>query len=215
MNACKLKVCGITRLEDGQESLSLGASYLGFITFNGSPRFIEPEEAIGLWKKMEADKAQTVAVDVSPDADRLSRLKESGFDFFQLHFPVDPKPELVFQWAEIVGPEKLWLAPRLSPNDEFPSELLPFAETFLVDAYAEDKFGGTGQTSDWKRFVECKNLYPDKTWVLAGGIGPRNLEEAIRRAGPHIVDVNSAVESSPGIKDSSRLSELRPFFGRG
>ena len=129
-----------------------------------------------------------------------------------MHFPPDVRTDLLSQWAEIVGPERLWLAPRLSPGDEFPTEFLPLADTFLVDAYARDKFGGTGKTADWERFARWKKDHPEKKWALAGGIGPGNLQAALDRAEPDVVDVNSSVETEPGLKDPDKLLKLRAFF---
>lgn len=212
MELPKLKVCGITRHEDGEAALSIGSSYLGFILYEGSPRFIKPANASSLWGELMQVGACSVAVEVDPSTDRLKEIRQIGFDFFQLHFPCSSSPEKVSAWAEIVGPEKLWLAPRISPKDNFPSSLLPFSETFLVDAFSESKFGGTGLTSDWERFSEWKGSYPSKKWVLAGGLGPENLGSVLECAKPDVVDVNSSVEIEPGNKDHFKLKELLPFF---
>ena len=140
----EVKVCGITRLEDGQNAISLGASFLGFILFEGSPRCIDPNRVRIIWDELHPDKTRSVAVDVNPDPSRLSEISKLGFDFFQLHFPSSVDPDRISEWAEIVGPENLWLAPRISPEEDFPVGMLPFADTFLVDAYDKEKFGGTG-----------------------------------------------------------------------
>ena len=204
----KVKVCGITRLEDGQNALSLGASFLGFILFEGSPRCIDPAEAIALWRKLQPTDAFSVAVEVDPEPIRLREIKHLGFDFFQLHFPSTIDPDRVSEWAEIVGPENLWLAPRISPEEDFPVGMLPFAGTFLLDAYDKEKFGGTGLSSDWERFSDWKSKYADKKWILAGGIGPENLQDALVRTNPDMVDVNSAVESEPGVKDHEKVKKV-------
>ena len=193
-------------------ALSVGASFLGFILFEGSPRCISPEKSQFLWKHFQVEGFFSVAVDVDPSAERLEEIKKLGFDFFQLHFPCSINPERISEWAEIAGPEKLWLAPRISPQENFDVSLLPFAETFLVDAYAEAKFGGTGLPADWERFSDWRNEYPEKKWVLAGGIGPENIKSALAKTNPDMVDVNSSVEKSPGIKDHEKLKKLAPFF---
>jgi phosphoribosylanthranilate isomerase len=204
----QIKVCGITRADDGREALSLGASFLGFILFEGSPRCIDPVEAIGLWRELQPSGALSVAVEVDPDPERLLEIKQLGFDFFQLHFPSTINPARVSEWADIAGAENLWLSPRISLQDDFPIGLLPFADTFLVDAFSKDKFGGTGLSSDWEKFSEWKKLFSDKKWILAGGIGPENFNDAATRANPNGFDVNSAVESEPGIKDHEKLKKL-------
>ena len=204
----EVKVCGITRLEDGQNAISLGASFLGFILFEGSPRCIDPNGARVIWDELNPDKTRSVAVDVNPDPSRLSEISKLGFDFFQLHFPSSVDPDRISEWAEIVGPENLWLAPRISPEEDFPVGMLPFADTFLVDAYDKEKFGGTGLSSDWERFSDWKSKYADKRWILAGGIGPENLRDALVRTNPDMVDVNSAVEREPGVKDHEKVKKV-------
>ena len=204
----EVKVCGITRLEDGQNAISLGASFLGFILFEGSPRCIDPNGARVIWDELDPGKTRSVAVDVNPDPSRLSEISKLGFDFFQLHFPSSVDPDRISEWAEIVGPENLWLAPRISPEEDFPVGMLPLADTFLVDAYDKEKFGGTGLSSDWERFSDWKSKYADKKWILAGGIGPENLQDALARTNPDVVDVNSAVESEPGVKDHEKVKKV-------
>ena len=203
----KVKVCGITRLEDGQNALSLGASFLGFILFKGSPRCIDSAVAIALWRKLQPTDAFSVAVEVDPEPKRLREIKHLGFDFFQLHFPSSIDPDRVSEWAEIVGPENLWLAPRVHPSDSFPEQLLPFADTFLTDAYSAEKFGGTGKISDWKGFENLEVRFPSKTWVLAGGLAPENLSAALSETSATRIDLNSGIESSPGIKDLSKMEK--------
>ena len=207
MNVPKVKVCGITRLEDGQNALSLGASFLGFILFEGSPRCIDPAEAIALWRKLQPTDAFSVAVEVDPEPKRLCEIKQLGFDLFQLHFPSSIDPDRVSEWAEIVGPENLWLAPRVHPSDPFPEQLLPFADTFLTDAYSADKFGGTGKVSDWKGFESLKERFPSKIWVLAGGLSPENLSAVLSGTSATRIDLNSGIESEPGIKDLSKMNK--------
>ena len=203
-----VKVCGITRLEDGQNAISIGASFLGFIFFEGSPRCIDPETARKIWDGLNPTRTHSVAVTVDPDPSFLREISKLGFDFFQLHFSSSVDPDRICEWAEIVGSENLWLAPRISPEEDFPVVMLPFADTFLVDAYDKEKFGGTGLSSDWERFSDWKSKYADKKWILAGGIGPENLRDALARTNPDIVDVNSAVESEPGVKDHEKVKKV-------
>ncbi len=212
MKSSQLKVCGITQEEDGENALSVGALFLGFILFDGSPRSIAPEIALAIWNRIKRPGTFSVAVEVDPSPDYLSKIVNLGFDFYQLHFPCEINPERVSEWANIAGKDKLWLAPRISPQDDFPVDLLPFADTFLVDAYVESKFGGTGLSSDWKRFSNWKDKYAEKKWILAGGIGPENLEDALSSTNTDLVDVNSSVEREPGVKDLEKLKKLLPFF---
>jgi len=203
----EVKVCGITRLEDGQNAISLGATFLGFILFEGSPRFIDPEMARKIWDRLNPARTFSVAVAVDPDPSFLREIYKLGFDFFQLHFPSSVDPNRVSEWTEIVGSGNLWLAPKVHPSDSFPEQLLPFADTFLMDAYSEDKFGGTGKVSDWKGFENLTDRFPSKTWVLAGGLSPDNLSAALSETSVTRIDLNSGIESEPGIKDFSKMEK--------
>jgi len=107
-----------------------------------------------------------------------------------------------------VGPKNLWLAPRISPEDDFPVSMLPFADTFLLDAYDKEKFGGTGETSDWKGFANLKDNFPSKTWVLAGGLASENLSAALSETSATHIDLNSGIERSPGIKDRLKMEKI-------
>lgn len=207
MSMPEVKVCGITRLEDGQNAISLGASFLGFILFEGSLRYIDPKEARVIWDELNQSKARSVAVDVNPDPSRLSEISKLGFDFFQLHFPSSIDPSRVSEWCETVGSDKLWLVPRVPPSESFPEEIMPFAETFLSDTYSPEKFGGTGETCDWKGFKKLKENFPSKTWVLAGGLSPENLSAALCETSASLIDINSGVESAPGIKDFPKMQK--------
>ncbi len=203
----EVKVCGVTRPEDGRNAISLGASYLGFILFEGSPRCIDPEDARGMWSELDPGKTRSVAVDVDPDPSRLMEIHKLGFDFFQLHFPSSTDPERVSEWSETVGAERLWLAPRVHPSESFPEQFLPYGETFLQDAYCADKFGGTGEIADWDAFERLKTRFPAKKWVLAGGLSPENLSGALTETSAHHIDLNSGIESDPGIKDYSKMQK--------
>lgn len=97
----------------------------------------------------------------------------------------------------------------MPPESDLNEALLPLANTFLLDTFRKDSFGGTGRTGDWEKFAEIQQKYPDKTWVLAGGLNPENISEALNQTKTRFVDVNSGVETSPGIKDEFKL---RAFF---
>ena len=109
-------------------------------------------------------------------------------------------------WAKCLGKQNLWLAPKIPPDSDFPKNLLAFADTFILDAYSKSAFGGTGKTGNWGLFRDYKTLYSSKTWILAGGLSPLNLQEAIQATGTEFVDLNSGFEIAPGIKDTALLA---------
>jgi len=208
----EVKVCGITNKKDAELILNAGAKYLGFILFKKSPRHISIENAKLIFDKLDNFVYSRVAVDVCPTPEKVISMKEVGFNYFQFHFPLDFDPEKIRQWSDLVGPSNLWLAPKISPSNSFPESLLDLADTFVIDAYSKDKFGGTGNTSDWNSFLSFQKDYPSKKWVLAGGIGPKNVVQAIQMTNPSIIDLNSRVESQPGIKDKEKIETVFKFI---
>jgi phosphoribosylanthranilate isomerase len=88
------------------------------------------------------------------------------------------------------------------------AELLQGARFFLLDTFHAEKFGGTGVTGDWGKFSRHQQTHPDKTWILSGGLNPANIGEALRASGARWVDVNSGVESAPGVKDHAKLKNF-------
>ena len=102
----------------------------------------------------------------------------------------------------------MWLAPQIPPNETFPEALLPLANGFVIDAYSESAFGGTGNKSDWNEFIRLRNIFPKKHWILAGGLSPSNLLEAAIQAQPFLLDCNSGIEDSPGKKNLEKMKQL-------
>ena len=206
INGIQLKICGITRSVDAEAATLIGADFLGFILYPKSPRFVSMAAFEDL--KPRLPQSRKVAVMVRPTIDGLATARDAGFDFFQLHFDPDDDQSLIETWGGIVAPDRLWLAPRLAPNQAFPDWLLPLADTFLIDTFRKDSFGGSGETGDWDRFRDLQAAHPGKNWVLAGGLVPDNIAEALVRTGAKTVDLSSGVERAPGVKDSKKLEAL-------
>jgi phosphoribosylanthranilate isomerase len=202
-----IKVCGITQAEQAKAISDMGADYLGTIVYEKSPRHV-PYEALG--KLLPAiPESKRVLVDVVPSVGRLQRYWALGYHAAQLHFDPETARELVPQWSQLVGKGNLWLAPRVKPEADFPEYLLDYADTFVLDTYKKDAFGGTGETGGWERFKTWKAKYPNKRFILAGGLNPENLQAAISATETTHVDLNSGFETSPGIKD---LAKVRGVF---
>ena len=202
----EIKVCGMTREQDVDLALSLGADFLGFIVYPKSPRGLTLAQAARLAARVP--EGQRVVVDVEPSVDALKRYRDAGFDRFQIHTGLPINRSIVAAWSVAVGRDRLWLAPRVSPEDVFPEQILQYADTVLLDTYSKQQVGGTGQTGDFSRFANLQQQYADTQWVLAGGLTPSNVIDAITRSGTQHIDVNSGVESAPGIKDPEKLREL-------
>ena len=208
MGSVSVKVCGVTRLKDASLALALGAEKLGFILHEKSPRKIEFEDLNKFKTELSLTSKQMVAVEVVPAIEDVKKMIAHGFGCFQFHFSYDLSRKYIEEWAEMIGVENLWLAPRIPAGVDFPEDLLCLANTFLVDSYSEDKFGGTGKCSDWEQFSIWQKSFPSKKWILAGGLSPLNIQLAIKNTLVRIVDVNSGVEESPGVKDHSKLREF-------
>ena len=199
-----LKVCGLRRAEDARLAAELGADYLGFILYPKSPRYLALGDYAGL-ATTYPHGPKRVAVMVEPTLEDLDWAQEVGFDRFQIHARADVSHDVVRLWSEAVGPAFLWLASKLPPGVAFPVDWLPFANTFLIDTYHADGFGGSGKTGDWSGFAALAATHPEKTWVLAGGLSPDNIADALAKSGARFVDVNSGVEDAPGEKSADKL----------
>ena len=204
----EVKVCGITNKRDALNALQAGASYLGFILYPKSPRHISLEHVKQISESLKDISCKKVAVDVEPRLEDVALMQKADFQYYQFHFPLDLDIEIIRQWSEMVGPSNLWLAPKLPPGADFPDHLLQYAETFVIDAYSQDKFGGTGKSADWKSFSEFQILYPEKKWILAGGIGPENVVSSVIQTDARMIDLNSAVESKPGQKEVDKIKSV-------
>ena len=194
----RIKVCGITRPEDALLAVELGASALGFNFYRPSPRYIEPRAARSIIERLPPFVA---AVGVYADEAEMEHVtasaRESGARRIQLHGP--RFPDLAAR------PDGYALIRAVTVAKDFKAEMLAGfqVDAFLLDAFHPDLKGGTGRPFDWKLAREA-NRYG--TIILAGGLNPENVAEAIRTVRPFAVDVASGVESAPGQKDPARLS---------
>ena len=201
-----VKVCGITRAQDARFCIEEGADALGFIFYSPSPRHLSVEQGKNLLREVDFNECLKVAVSVTPDLAMVRDLIAAGFEKFQFHFPADYPTEHIRGWSDSVGLDNLWLAPRLQPDEECPKDSLQFSKVVLLDAYSKDVYGGSGKVGNWQKFNQLKAEYSDHQWYLAGGLSPDNLEEAIASTQPDGIDLNSGVESAPGIKDASMVA---------
>lgn len=206
INGIRLKVCGITSLVDAGLAAANGADYLGFIFHPRSPRFVSWESFHVLKSGLPAKPR--VAVMVEPAVDDLKRARIEGFDYFQVHFPHDIALERVQAWSEEVGLAKLWLAPRVPPGESLAPAIFACTETILFDTYQTGTYGGTGKPGDWGAFSRLQAEHPRINWILAGGINAGNIAAALKVTHARWVDVNSGVESVPGIKSAEKLKQF-------
>ncbi len=203
INGIRIKVCGLTSLVDADAADAVGVDYLGFIFHPPSPRGVTPGQFQAMSERLPPRKR--VAVCVEPAPERLAELLRLEVDRVQIHFAATTPLATLASWAEQAGRDRLWLAPKLPPGTDVQPEWLPLADTFLLDTFHPEKFGGTGETGDWPKFARHQLAHGDKTWILSGGLKPENIAAAVAATGANFVDVNSGVEQAPGVKSPARL----------
>ncbi len=197
----RIKICGLTRIEDAQRAVDLGAAALGFNFYPPSPRYIEPEPARAIIRRLPPFvTALGVFADETDAGHVISLAREAGATAVQVHGPRCPAlHELLSVFTLVVA-----VAVREGFKPEELRKIKPSA--FLLDAFDPDRLGGTGRSFDWSVAREAKQYGPI---ILAGGLTPENVAQAVREVRPFAVDVASGVESAPGIKDPAKL---RAFF---
>jgi phosphoribosylanthranilate isomerase len=207
VHGTKLKICGLTSAADAHAAAGIGADYLGFILHPASPRYVGLEKFKALRPELPPLPKVAVMVYTTPEA--MAPVLGAGFDFLQLHFPNETPFIEAAMWTDLVPSDKLWMAPRIPPGKDLDLAFIPLADHFLMDTYDPQQAGGTGRTGDWATFNDLRLKYRKVTWVLAGGLTPDNVAAAIAASGAAVIDVNSGVEASPGIKDPAKLQALQ------
>jgi phosphoribosylanthranilate isomerase len=203
----RIKICGLTRREDIRLAREFGADFFGVILYAKSPRYVSEDDLTALLPAIP--KGKRVAVEVAPVPGILKKRLAAGFDLVQVHYDPDKTTAGSIQdWANEVGRERLWLAPHLPPGREFPAEALAAAQTLLLDTYQKGTYGGSGRTGDWPHFKALREAHPKHHWVLSGGLNPENIRNALKVTQAEIIDVNSGVETSPGVKCALKLDML-------
>ncbi len=191
----RVKICGLTRVEDVEFAAGSGADYLGFVLYPKSPRYVAPEKAVELLRIVEGPLK--VAVMVNPSEEEVLEALDLGFDLVQLHG--DERPDLVRR----IGMDRVIKAFRVKSSVPEGIEDWREAHGVLLDTYSRGSYGGTGRTFDW---IIAKGVVDRGFRVfLAGGLTPENVRRAVEEVKPYCVDVSSGVESSPGVKDKMKV----------
>ncbi len=197
----QVKICGITNLEDARIAVDAGADFLGFICYPKSPRYVTPGQIAAILSDLRplSSDLRTVGVFVNEPLESIQQiLDQTGLDLAQLHG--GEPPEVVKQ---LDGRAFKALRPTSLPEAETDAKRFALRHPvsgpdLLLDAYHPDAFGGTGHRADWDIAAA---LAPTCRLLLAGGLNPTNVAEAIGRVQPWGVDVSSGVEIEPGRKD--------------
>lgn len=194
----KVKICGITNLDDAQAAFEMGADMLGFNFYPKSPRFIRPEEAIGIIRKLPTF-IDSVGVFVNAPLEQIKAVAETGYmNWIQLHGDETPEFCSNVHFSNI----RTIKAVRVKSEQDVQNAKGYYTYAVLLDAFSPDAFGGTGNTFDW---MLIKGL--PKRIFLAGGITPDNVAQAIA-TGVYGIDICSGIESAPGKKDHEKMRRL-------
>ena len=195
----RVKVCGITSLEDALACAQAGADALGFNFYEQSPRHVSVKKAAEILRKLPP-LVSRVAVFVNPTQALVeSVLSSARVDWLQMHGDED------FDFMSRFPLSMQVKALRVKERKDL-KHLLPFTGCagFLLDTFSAEAYGGSGKTFNWDLALEAKKKY-DKPVILAGGLNGQNVAEAIKKVQPWAVDVASGVESAPGKKDIKKV----------
>ncbi len=195
----KIKICGITNMEDALAAVKLGADALGFVFYRKSKRYVNPAKAFEITKSLPPF-IKKVGVFSNEDHGVIRDItREVKLDLLQIHGDETPgyceQLESPYIKAFRVKDES-----SLDQINDFNTDYI------LFDTYSKDEYGGTGRAFDWEMLKD--RPFENKYVILSGGLNPGNVSEAVSLLGPYAVDVSSGVEESPGKKDIEKINKF-------
>ncbi|OIO35027.1 MAG: hypothetical protein AUJ74_07905 [Candidatus Omnitrophica bacterium CG1_02_44_16] len=197
---CRVKICGITNLEDALCAARCGAYFLGFIFYKKSKRHVLPAKAVSIIKALPK-KIFTVGVFVNERPETVKKIaKECGLDILQFHGDESPAYLNGFRGYKTIKALRVKDEASLEHLKKYPCDI------FLFDTFKNDKFGGTGEVFDWRFLKNVKAL--KKPFIVSGGLSPENAGLLIREFHPFGVDVSSGVEKAPGKKGCQLIKKF-------
>lgn len=207
MVSIKAKICGITNLEDALASINAGCDALGFVFYKKSPRYINPEKAYEIIRRLPKNIIK-VGVFVNSKENTIKDIaKTCGLDILQFHG--DESPEFCGRFKDY----KVIKAFRIKDGLDLEDVLRynPFA--YLFDTYVKSKPGGTGKTFNWELIKHVDDI--KRPIFLSGGLTEKNVRDAIEKVRPDWVDVSSSVEIIPGKKNHKKIKEFLKVVKEG
>ncbi|MBM6550117.1 phosphoribosylanthranilate isomerase [Marinomonas ostreistagni] len=203
---CRVKICGITNLEDALQAIEAGADALGFVFYSKSPRYVDPDTANEILAQLPPF-VTPVALFVDADEALITSVVSANARWL-IQFHGDETPDQCDRWQR-----PYYKAIRMKPGVDLDAEIARYegACAVLLDAYKAGVPGGTGETFDW-------HLIPQqltKPLILAGGLTPDNITEAVTQVAPYAVDVSGGVERSKGLKDADKVRRFITGAKRG
>lgn len=199
----KVKICGITTLEDARFVAGALADYLGFIFYPDSPRYIDPAKAGAIINWIEGPEKVGVFVN-QPLDDVNSIARQTGIDLVQLHGNESP------DYCSLVDKPiiKVFHIDHTTTADDLKKNITPYlglVDYLLFDTKTDGKWGGTGQTFNWNVLREITRDLPI---FLSGGLNAENVIDAVNTVKPDAVDLSSGLEESPGLKDFDKIEKF-------
>ncbi len=210
----RLKVCGLTNLDDYRDAVSLGADYVGFIFYSKSPRYVDKYKAAEIVRGSPKNNHKIIGVFVNEEIETIKDIYyHANLDIIQLHG--DETPEYVKQ---LNLPS--WKVIRVKDRQSLESLKHYDCKTFLLDTYSKDKYGGTGKSFPLELAEEALKWAADngKNIIIAGGMSHENIETLLEsKYPPYAIDVNSSIEDRPGKKNPDKMklffASFRVFRG--
>ena len=193
-----MKICGITSLKDAKIAVNYGASAIGLIFFQGSPRYVDPGK-VKNWILDIPKNVKKVGVFVNEKIENIhSIVRDLNLDFIQLHGHESPD-----YCDQMIKP----VIKVFRVGDDFDSNVLKDYQVaaFLFDTYQKGRPGGTGENFNWDLIADLKTNAPI---ILSGGLNAGNILDGIKAVNPSAVDINSGVEFTPGIKDEVKVENI-------
>jgi phosphoribosylanthranilate isomerase len=207
MNAVRVKICGITRKEDLDAAVAAGADAVGFVVgVASSPRNIALEKAEKLIRQVPPF-VKSVLVTVPRGIDEFEMYEKLNPDAIQIHgekLHTAASVRLKIPNTLLIGAVNAKGANAL----DVVSKAAKIFDAVLLDSFANGRYGGTGIVHDWELSKRVKQAIHPKPLILAGGLTPENVAEAVRTVRPYAVDVSSGVELQPGIKGHKKIIEF-------
>ena len=201
----KLKICGINDIDILQHACEAGLDFVGFIMVNESPRNISNSFLASL-ERFNFLSTTPVFVFVNPSVDEVKKIT-SNFENAILQFHGDEEDSFCRQFDQL-----FWKTIRVKDSQSLEAiNDFPSADAILLETFSQDTYGGTGKVFDWGLL---EKISVQRKFVLAGGINPKNIKEAVS-VDPWCIDVNSGVESSVALKDKALMDEIIKNINNG
>ena len=207
----RVKICGIKQPDQGKAIAIAGATALGFICVPNTPRYVTKQQIRAVVEQLPK-QIDRIGVFANSSVEEICQIVEfAGLTGVQLHG--DESPEFCQQMRSMLPDIEIIKALRIKNSQALEQVQIYFSsvDTLLLDAYNPQMLGGTGATLDWKTLQQFQ---PGCPWLLAGGLTPDNVLDALKQVNPNGIDLSSGVERAPGDKDLDKVAKLFERLGQ-